>query len=423
MKITMLTIGTQGAVGPLVCFGIGLKEAGHSVTVATHENFRTFVTRRGIGFAAIAGDANNMLKSSTVDREFRSGGNPLTYFLALRQEARDLSKEAVRVLDRCVDVCRGADALVYHDHMYAADSIAEYYGVPGIQAYNTPVTPTSEFPSYVGFQPWAKASLYNLSTHYLRDYVTWLPFRSILNAWRRSTLGLRPISFSGPHRYLHRKRVLLLYSISPTILPKPRDWGRWVHVTGYWHRSEHSTWQPPVDLEDFLEAGPKPICIGFGSMKYGDPARLTGQVISALRMTKQRAILLTGWGGLSGSYADRDVYVCKEVPHDWLYARTAAAVHAGGAGTLTASLRAGLPTLTVPFGGDNIFWSWRCTQLGAGPQPIPVYKLNAENLAAGIRAITSDPRFRNRAEEVGSKIQPEDGVGTAVEVFHESLRI
>lgn len=46
------------------------------------------------------------------------------------------------------------------------------------------------------------------------------------------------------------------------------------------------------------------------------------------------------------------------VPHGWLFdeGRVSAVVHHGGAGTTAAGLTMGLPTVVVPFFGDQGFW-------------------------------------------------------------------
>ncbi|WP_308737907.1 glycosyltransferase [Nostoc sp. 'Peltigera membranacea cyanobiont' N6] len=45
LKITILTVGSRGDLQPYCALAIGLKRAGHEVTVATHENFELFVRK------------------------------------------------------------------------------------------------------------------------------------------------------------------------------------------------------------------------------------------------------------------------------------------------------------------------------------------------------------------------------------------
>ena len=102
---------------------------------------------------------------------------------------------------------------------------------------------------------------------------------------------------------------------------------------------------------------------------------MTDLVLGAVRDAGVRAILLSGWGGLAAGVAASDVHVADALPHDRLFPRMAAVVHHGGAGTTGAGVRAGVPSLVVPFGVDQPFWGSRIAALGVGPRPIPRRRL------------------------------------------------
>nr|MDQ2998765.1 glycosyltransferase [Chloroflexota bacterium] len=84
-------------------------------------------------------------------------------------------------------------------------------------------------------------------------------------------------------------------------------------------------------------------------------------------------------------------------------------------------LRAGIPTVTVPFTRDELYWGWQVARLGVGPAPILRTQLTAEGLASAIRIATSDAGMRERVASLGRGIQAEDGVARAVEAFHQYL--
>jgi sterol 3beta-glucosyltransferase len=111
------------------------------------------------------------------------------------------------------------------------------------------------------------------------------------------------------------------------------------------------------------------------------------------------------------------VFVIDSVPHAWLFPRAAAVVHHGGAGTTAAGLRAGVPSVIVPFFGDQPFWGQRVAQLGVGPAPIPRRELTVERLAQAIHEAVTDPAMRQRAAHLGSNIRAEDGIARAVAVI------
>ena len=127
--------------------------------------------------------------------------------------------------------------------------------------------------------------------------------------------------------------------------------------------------------------------------------------------------MLTGWGGLRTDLAQDNVFVVDSAPHSWLFPRMAAVVHHGGAGTTAEGLRAGVPTVIVPFVFDQPFWGARVKALGLGPEPIPQKNLTADRLAHAIRIAVTDPGIKQRANAYGAAIRAEDGVGNAVRII------
>jgi UDP:flavonoid glycosyltransferase YjiC (YdhE family) len=165
---------------------------------------------------------------------------------------------------------------------------------------------------------------------------------------------------------------------------------------------------------EFLESGPPPVYIGFGSMSNRKPEETADLVLQAIAQTRQRAILMAGWGGLRREDLPENVFMVDSVPHQWLFPRVVAVVHHGGAGTTAAGLRAGVPSIITPFFGDQSFWGNRVAQLGVGPEPIPRRRLTADALAHAIQRAVSDQTMRQRAAALGTRIQAENGVARAV---------
>jgi UDP:flavonoid glycosyltransferase YjiC (YdhE family) len=260
----------------------------------------------------------------------------------------------------------------------------------------------------------------NRLTHVVFDTVLWLPVRRVVNKWRKEQLRLPPLGTNYPRQY-RQQQAPILYGFSPHVVPKPADWGDHVQVTGYWFLGSATDWQPPPKLVDFLEAGRPPIYVGFGSMNTRDPEETADVILQALTLTKQRGVLLTEWDGLSTFDSSDNVFVIRSVPFDWLFPRMAAVVHHGGAGTTAAGLRAGVPSVVVPFFMDQPFWGQRVADLGVGPRPIPIKRLSVERLAAGITTAITDQEVQKRAGVLGKRICAEDGVSRAVEVIDRYL--
>jgi sterol 3beta-glucosyltransferase len=210
--------------------------------------------------------------------------------------------------------------------------------------------------------------------------------------------------------------VPTLYPVSPRLVPRPADWPATTVTTGAWYLDDATP--PPDGLADFLGAGPAPVTIGFSSMVGRDPAGRSAMVLEAVERAEVRAVLVTGWGGLDPSaipdrLRDR-VQAVPSVPFAWLFPRSAAVVHHGGAGTTAEGLRAGVPSLICPFFGDQPYWGGRVARLGVGPRPIPQRRLTAARLAAALRTMVEDRPMRDRAAALGAEVSAEDGVGEAV---------
>jgi sterol 3beta-glucosyltransferase len=184
---------------------------------------------------------------------------------------------------------------------------------------------------------------------------------------------------------------------------------------GYWFHGAHAGWSPPRELVRFLDAGPPPVYVGFGSMVVGQAEVTAKAVCRAFQETGQRGILTGILAAAAGPRPGGGVFSIDSVPHDWLLPRVAAAVHHDGAGTTAACLRAGIPSLVVPIVADQFFWGERIRALGAGPVPFPLTRLTAERLVPAIRQCVSSAGMRGRAAEIGRAIRAEDGVARAVE--------
>jgi len=171
-------------------------------------------------------------------------------------------------------------------------------------------------------------------------------------------------------------------------------------------------------LADFLADGDKPVCVTFGSMIHRDAERIYGALLDAIDQTGNRAVILTGWGGLQESRLPENIFVTESVPHDRLFPRCKAVIHHGGAGTTAAGLRAGIPNIVISFAADQPFWGKRVHAIGAGPRPIPVKKLTADRLGATLVRADAEA-IRNSAQAAGRSIRMDGGVGQAVTFIDE----
>jgi UDP:flavonoid glycosyltransferase YjiC (YdhE family) len=404
-----------------LALGRGLRAAGHKVLLATHADFEDLACRSDLDFYPLAGGARALQDSTTGREMVNAGRNLFAYLRAFASLRVPLMRE---MLAQCDEACRGADLIVLTQTAAGVGlSVAEKRGVPVCLTLFQPTVlsrflPSCFFPEAPGWFPGRR--LYNQATHVASLLYLWQQVRPALNDARRDVLGLPPFPWRGPSTQW-MESLPTLFAFSPLVIPKPPDWGANHHLTGYWFLDEALDWQPPHDLREFLQAGPPPVSIGFGSMTNGRGDAALAAVLGALELTGQRAVLLTGWGGLGRPRSTDRVFVTDFVPHDWLFPRTSAVVHHGGAGTTSAALRAGVPSLVVPFSGDQFFWGKRVFTLGVGPRPLPRKRLTAERLAEALRTVATDSSLRERAAALGEQIRAEDGVGRAVRLIEDAV--
>lgn len=418
MKITMLTIGTRGEVQPCIALGLGLQAAGYKVSIATHTAFEVFVRDSGLGFSLIDIDIEGFLNSKDGHAILDSGHNPVRTFQIF---ARIVKSLVLQMGTDCWAACQGTDAVLYTiGGFFFAPTIAEELNVPAMGTYPYPASqPTRAFPNM--FSPIQRnlGGRLNRLTHVMIDALSWIPIRPAINKWRQEQLSSPPLGMNYP-KQVRQRQMPMLYGFSPSVVPKPSDWGDHIEITGYWFLDRSANWRPSTDLVAFLEAGPPPIYLGFGSMSTHDPEETADLILQALTRTKQRGVLVKGWGGIAGT-STSDVFVIDRVPFDWLFPQMAAVVHHGGSGTTAAGLRAGIPSVVVPFFMDQPFWGQRVADLGVGPQPIPRKQLSAKRLAAAITTAITDKEMQRRAAALGKRIRAEDGVARAVEIINRCL--
>jgi sterol 3beta-glucosyltransferase len=412
MKLVILTAGTRGDVEPCLALALGLRRAGHDVTLAADAHFEAFVTGRDVRFAPIRADFLALFQSEE--------GKALLSGNLLRQMLTGLPAKATAMRQRMMEdawqAARGADAVLYHPRLLGAYDAVEKLGVPSVMVEFLPLlTPTREFsfPLVPGLRLGGLVNRFSYSAVRFAQ----VPFTGIRNRWRTRALGLPPRSWYADDFKRAGRRLPLLYAFSRHVIPPPADWPGPTEATGYWFLDLPTGWRPPEDLLAFLQAGPPPVCVGFGSMVSTDPRRMTEVVVAALRQTGQRGVLLTGWGGLGRTDLPETIFQMEAAPHGWLFPQSAAVVHHGGMGTTAAGLRAGRPTIICPFFHDQPFWGKVVHDLGVGPRPIPQKRLSADRLAEAIRVATTDEGMRQRAEALGAKIRSEDGVARAIEVI------
>ncbi|MEU3818042.1 glycosyltransferase [Streptomyces sp. NPDC030392] len=409
MRALILAAGSRGDVAPYTGVGVRLRDAGHEAVLAAPEAFAGLVGAAGLPFHALPADPRGGPAG-------RAGSGTRELLRAAEVFLRDLGGGL-------------ADAVAAHrpDVLVLATTtaplgwhIAEACGVPSVGAYLQPVAPTGAFPPVVGgarsLGRWGNRAAGRLALRVV-DRVHADAVRGL-----RRRLGLPPRSGAAVRRGVEASGWPVLHGFSEVLVPRPGDWRAGLEVCGPWWPHVPDGAALPDAVEEFLRAGPAPVFVGFGSMGAGDGARLGELAVRALRMAGARGVVQAGAAGLAArdggpggeAVRERDVLWVGDVPHALLFPRTAAVVHHAGAGTSAAALRAGVPSVPVPFTADQPFWARRLAAVGAGTAPLPAARLTAESLAAAIRDALDDASYRRAASGAARLLAREDGAGALV---------
>ena len=410
MRLTMICIGSTGDVRPYVLLGRELKQRGHDVAICAFADFAPLALNSGLRFYPLSGDAHEFIKSI-----MKPGTEGIAY---MRQVLKVFRVILDPFLSDLQAACAEADAVIATFFGDVIQSLAEKRGIPFIQTNYFMMDPNRLAP--ISSAPGLTVGpVWNLLSYRLAYLLVSLVEKYYLSGWRKAQGMPRRRLESKPHTFHCGHAVPVLYAMSECLVPRPAEWNEHVYMTGFWMEPEQTAFAPSPELEAFLSREPKPVYIGFGSMTSGDMDHTLDLVVQAVRKSGVRAVLANGWGG-GQTIRDESVFTIQGfVPHSWLFRRVGAVVHHGGAGTTAAGLRAGKPTLVIPFGGDQPFWALRVRRMGLGPEPIPREKLTVENLASSLRELTTGPGYRAAAEAMAVRLRMENGVQNAADIIEK----
>lgn len=396
MKFVAVTYGTEGDTRPMALLCRALMDAGHRAHLLADVATLGYAAALGVPATGLAGDIRSALRQDALAK---SGGGFADTASAFARIATARSEAWLRTAAAAAEDC---DAVVLGGlAAFVGLSAAEAFGIPAIGTGLIPITPTREFPSPF-VRPGTVPRWLNRTSHRLVNALLWRIFKTSVNAARAAVCGLPP-----------RRSVWtdhpMLYGISPSLVPQPADWPPTARICGQW-LAPVTDWSPPAALGEFLAAGEPPIYFGFGSMGGLGGAQLMREALAALR--GRRALFYPGWGGAVAADLPANVHLLADAPHGWLFPRVALAIHHGGAGTTHAAARAGVPSVVVPFAGDQPFWADRLHKAGAAPSPVPAKSLSADRLARAIDEANRDAP-RASATALAVSIAREDGLKAA----------
>ncbi len=386
MKLVMATLGTTGDVQPFLALGVELRRRGHQAVLAAPPNFAAQAALHGLEFCSLGQAMDDAETRKIFSSAYEMEGLTEQIQATMMVQMRDAEVSVHALLDEA----RDADALISIPYQTAGQVTAELLGLPFVSVH---------------FSPFGSSRRPKLSAAAAPGF----------NALR-ATFGLGPLA--EPLGVDGISPLLALTPVSPHLFPRPASWAHQNHVTGFWFLDEPST--PDPGLEAFMNAGEGPVVLGFGSLAHRDPEAISRTLIRAVEQAGGRAVIQAGWSGLDSRNPPPNVMFTAFVPHAWLFPRASCVVHAGGAGTTAAAMRAGVPMVFVPHWLDQFLWGALARERHLASASIPVRELTPEGLAAAIRTARESPQIRANCLEVAQAIKAENGLGVAADLI-ESL--
>ena len=413
MKFTLLCIGSHGDIRPYIALGIGLKQKGHEVTIASHAKARSLSEKYGLKFKLVEGDLTEMIG--------RERGYEILWGSKGRRwlQLIDIMKEFKRALEiqlpASLKATSDADVLIYSPAAFAGPHLGEYFSIPSFLMQLQPDAPTKQHPSclFSGLGKLGKIGC--LLSHFLAKQQLWQPIRKDINKWRQNHLGLKKLGFFGP------KRLPTLITFSPLLVPKPNDWGKHVNMTSFCRIIDEKEWIPPQILSDFLSSG-EVLYIGFGSLTEACHPSLVEKMVEVLREKKIKTIISAHFPTLNQMTLPSWIYPIDYAPHDWLFSKVSAVVHHGGVGTLAAGLYAGKPTLIVPFLVDQPHWGQFIEKRLLGPKPLSAFSFTKEAFEERLNQLLTNLKYKENAKAIQENLcKEQDGIEHTIETIMSKL--
>jgi len=417
MKIGMQTWGSDGDIRPMIALAGGLRAAGHEVSlgISSVDNKRYTDFCERLDVPCIQAPEHFDCDLENLGRILLKKRIPAFQFKGLLDAIYvPLIPVLAEVSDR---ICQGAHVVIGHLAVHTLAVAAQERGIPRVSVTYWPgLIPSTTRPPAT-MPDWGKTAT---------RFQWWLVRRLVEFALGKQARKLyRQRGLPAPRDLVDdiwHSHELSFLAASPALIPPPPDWKGRHEVTGFFNMpQEFEPWEPLPELARFLDSGEPPVYMTFGSAGQCAPERATQLLVDTARFTRCRAIIqMIGDDRRAGSIDESgSIFFAPRLPHQHVFPRCRAVVHSGGAGITQTTLRHGLPAVIAGFAAEQVSWAHFVHQAGCGGKPQAFQKTSAGKLASELKFVLGDSKTRRSAEELGKKMQREDGVGRAVKLLEE----
>ena len=406
-KIVAVASGTRGDVQPVVLLLSYLSGKGYDVTLCGGLNIQVLAEAYDCPFIPMGQDCEEF-----VSRAPDPTRQPLKATKALQDF---ILKELELQFSKLPEIAVNADLVLAATFGFAGATVAETLRKPfGYITYCPQVLPSSSHPAlFVRSHRHSK----------IVNRLSWIFFKKIFNVsystpinQHRKNFGLQPVQDCWEH--ILGQKILLVCDSEYAIVPS--DVQQKFYHTGYLPIFRYD------DLDDevlaFINSGPKPVYIGFGSMTASEPEKTTRIAVEAAKLAGQRIVLSSGLANLgAGVKMDQNCYVVGKCSHPLLFPKMAAIVHHGGSGTTATAARAGVPQVIIPHMTDQYYFAEQVPRVGVAPKSIWRKRLTSEKLAAAIKTAVSDIAMIQKCKVLAGKLADRDSYGLSEKYIREDF--
>jgi UDP:flavonoid glycosyltransferase YjiC (YdhE family) len=404
VKILVTSIGTRGDMEPFLAIGEILAKKGHQVVCMFPEQFRSLAEESGFGFVSLGMEFMEMLESDIGKFALGGKGSRLKKIRAFIKLAKIQQQNNKLMIDRQFKaISEWSPDHIVHNGKVMYPVIWEIDN-PGKTAVISPV-------------PYLHYVKRHTHTAFHSDYGTglnkltfkiadWGVERTIMSAaaWLKLT-GVTRLQVK--HAMSHHK---IIYTISPTLFPRPDYWKENMKVLGFHERDRTVNWSPDSTLLDFLAKHSKIMFVTFGSMTNPEPKKKTEIILNILKRHNIPAIINTSSGGLvkPGSFDEDLFHFVSMIPYAWIFPKVYSVIHHGGSGTTHATLKNGCATMIIPHIIDQFIWNDMVFEKGAGPRGIRIGDITEKNLEPKVLSLVNNHSYKKEAENIAAQMKRED---------------
>jgi UDP:flavonoid glycosyltransferase YjiC (YdhE family) len=426
MRFLLNTIGTAGDVHPFIAVGMALKSRGHDVALLANPHFAERINRLGLGFWPLGDEADYQRMVTGADLIHRGRG-PGYILRNLILPAMEPTVQAMNDLARAWK----PDAVLAHHICFAMPAVCRRLSIPCATAVLAPLFWLSRHEPIVyptlpleNLPRWADRPIRRV----MRPYARWVVDRPTNR--RRRVLSLptsRDLIYHearGLTKPLHRRdaaparRVLALWSAHyRPAMPDDPDTAQ-ASICGFcwFDRAALADVDTDAEIRRFLEAGPPPIIFTLGTSVVHHGRDFYDLAAAACHRISKRALLLVGSSEAARRPWPEGVLAVPYAPFSKVLPRGRCTVHHGGIGTTAQAMRAGTPSLIIPFANDEFDNAARVKRLGVGAT-LARSKLTERSLAAALERVLADRPMAAAAQIMGRKLVSEDGAEAAAEAM------